>query len=42
MCSGVTCFRLSQSVIALVRSSLEFGAAVWDPYLKQDIEKLEI
>ena len=21
--------------------SLEYGAAVWDPYLKQDIEKLE-
>ena len=27
--------------IALVRSTLEYGAAIWDPFLKQDAEKLE-
>ena len=27
--------------IDLVRSTLEYGAVVWDPYLKQDMEKLE-
>ena len=27
--------------ISLVRPILEYGAAVWDPYLQQDIDKLE-
>ena len=27
--------------IALVRSILEYGACVWDPYLKKDIDCLE-
>ena len=27
--------------LALVRSSLEYGAAIWDPYLKTDIDKIE-
>ena len=27
--------------IALVRSVLEYGAVVWDPYLQKDIDKLE-
>ena len=27
--------------ISLVRSILDYGSIVWDPYLKQDIEKLE-
>ena len=27
--------------ISLIRSSLEYGAAVWDPYLKQDVDRLE-
>ena len=27
--------------IALIRSSLEYGATVWDPYLKQDVDRLE-
>ena len=27
--------------ISLVRSTLEYGATVWDPYLKKDIYKLE-
>ena len=27
--------------IVLVRSTLEYGAVVWDPYLKQDTKKLE-
>ena len=27
--------------ISLVRSTLEYGSVVWDPYLKQDIDKLE-
>ena len=27
--------------ITLVRSTLEYGAVVWDPYLKQDVERLE-
>ena len=27
--------------IALVRSTLEYGAAVWDPYMQKDIDKLE-
>ena len=27
--------------IALVRSTLEYGSTVWDPYLKKDISKLE-
>ena len=30
-----------QSYIALVRSVLEYGAAVWDPHLAQDINSLE-
>ena len=33
------CRRLAY--ITLVRSTLEYGAVVWDPYLKQDIERLE-
>ena len=33
------CRRLAY--IALVRSTLEYGALVWDPYLKQDTETLE-
>jgi hypothetical protein len=27
--------------IALVRSTLEYGAVVWDPHLKQDVSRLE-
>ena len=27
--------------LALVRSSLEYASAVWDPYIQQDIDKLE-
>ena len=27
--------------LALVRPILEYGAAVWDPHLKKDIDKLE-
>ena len=27
--------------ISLIRSSLEYGATVWDPYLKQDVDRLE-
>ena len=27
--------------ISLVRSILDYGSIVWDPYLKQDVEKLE-
>ena len=27
--------------ISLVRSTLEYGAVIWDPYTKADIEKLE-
>ena len=27
--------------IALVRSTLEYGSTVWDPYLRKDIDKLE-
>ena len=27
--------------ISLVRSILDYGSVVWDPYLKQDTEKLE-
>lgn len=27
--------------VTLVRSTLEYGAVVWDPYLKQDIDKIE-
>ena len=27
--------------ISLIRSSLEYGATVWDPYLKQDVDCLE-
>lgn len=27
--------------ISLVRSTLEYGAILWDPYLKKDIDKLE-
>ena len=30
-----------QSYIALVRSVLEYGAAIWDPHLAQDINRLE-
>ena len=26
---------------SLIRSTLEYGAAIWDPFLKQDIDKLE-
>jgi hypothetical protein len=33
------CRRLA--FISLVRSSLEYGAAVWDPYQQQDIARLE-
>ena len=33
------CRRLAY--IALVRSTLEYGAVVWDPYLKQDTENLQ-
>ena len=33
------CRRLAY--IALVRSTLEYGAVVWDPYAKQDIDRLE-
>jgi hypothetical protein len=33
------CRRLAY--ISLVRSSLEYGATVWDPYLQQDIDRLE-
>ena len=33
------CRRLAY--IALVRSTLEYGATVWDPYLKKDIDRLE-
>ena len=28
--------------IALIRSSLEYGATVWDSYLKQDVDPLEL
>ena len=27
--------------LALVRSSLEYGAAIWDPYYKTDIDRIE-
>mgnify|MGYP001822749514 CR=1 FL=1 len=27
--------------IALVRSALEYGSVVWDPYLQKDIDKIE-
>ena len=27
--------------ISLIRSSLEYGSTVWDPYLKQDVDSLE-
>ena len=33
------CRRLAY--ISLIRSSLEYGATVWDPYLKQDVDRLE-
>jgi len=33
------CRRLAY--IALIRSSLEYAAVVWDPYLRKDIDKLE-
>ena len=33
------CRRLAY--ISLIRFSLEYGAAVWDPYLKQDVDRLE-
>ncbi|XP_070198630.1 uncharacterized protein [Littorina saxatilis] len=33
------CRRLAY--ITLVRSTLEYGAVVWDPYYKQDVERLE-
>ena len=33
------CRRLAY--ISLIRSSLEYGATAWDPYLKQDVDRLE-
>ena len=27
--------------VSLVRSLLDYGSVIWDPYLKQDIDKLE-
>ena len=33
------CRRLAY--ISLIRSSLEYGATVWDPYLKQAVDRLE-
>lgn len=30
-----------QAYLSLIRPSLEYGAVVWDPYLKKDIEGLE-
>ena len=33
------CRRLAY--IAPIRSSLEYGATVWDPYLKQNVDRLE-
>ena len=35
----VECKRLAY--MALVRSTLEYGAIVWDPYRQQDIQSLE-
>ena len=44
-CEGISADALlssrSISYIALVRSVLEYGAAVWDPHLAQDINSLE-
>ena len=33
------CRRLAY--ISLIRSSLEYGTTVWDPYLKQDVDRVE-
>ena len=30
-----------QAFITLVRSSLEYDAVVWDPYLARDVDRLE-
>ena len=37
--SPITCKR--NAYLALVRSMLEYGAVIWDPYLQEDINKLE-
>ena len=37
----VECKRLAYIHVALVHSTLEYGAIVWDPYEQQDIQSLE-
>ena len=37
--ASTTCKR--NAYLSLVRSQLEYGAVAWDPYLKEDIQKLE-
>ena len=32
---------MKQLFTSLVRPHLEYGASIWNPYLKKDIEKLE-